>query len=110
MSRARTIRGPAPQITPNQMAEIIRAPVISEKSTLISEHNQVTFRVAVDADKAQIRQAVEGLFGMKVVKVNTIRQQGKVKRFRGVLGKRNETKKAIVTLAEGDSIDVAAGL
>jgi len=110
MSRARTIRGPAPKITPNQMAEILRAPVISEKSTLISEHNQVTFRVAIDADKAQIKQAVEGLFGVNVLAVNTIRQKGKVKRFRGVLGKRNDTKKAIVTLAEGDSIDVAAGL
>ena len=110
MSRARTIRGAAPKITRNQMAEIIRAPVITEKATLVSEHNQVVFRVAVDANKAQIRQAVEGLFGVSVVKVNTIRQQGKVKRFRGVVGKRNETKKAIVTLAEGDSIDVAAGL
>ncbi len=110
MSRARTIRGPAPAITRNQMAEIIRAPVISEKSTMISEHNQVTFRVAIDADKAQIKQAVEGLFGVKVTAVNTIRQKGKVKRFRGVLGKRNDVKKAIVTLAEGDSIDVAAGL
>ena len=110
MSRARTIRGPAPKITRNQMAEIIRAPVITEKATLVSEHNQVVFRVAVDANKSEIRQAVEGLFGVSVVKVNTIRQQGKVKRFRGVIGKRNETKKAIVTLAEGDSIDVAAGL
>lgn len=110
MSRARTIRGPAPRITPNQMAEIIREPVVSEKSTLISEHNQVTFRVAVDADKAQIKQAVEGLFKVTVTKVNTIRQQGKVKRFRGIMGKRNETKKAIVTLADGDSIDVTAGL
>ncbi|MEQ9122958.1 MAG: 50S ribosomal protein L23 [Alphaproteobacteria bacterium] len=110
MSRARTIRGPAPKITPNQMAEILRAPVISEKSTLISEHNQVTFRVAIDADKAQIKQAVEGLFGVNVLAVNTIRQKGKVKRFRGVLGKRNDTKKAIVTLADPDSRVVAAGL
>lgn len=110
MSRARTIRGPAPKITPNQMAEIVRAPVISEKSTLISEHNQVTFWVKIDADKAQIKQAVEGLFDVHVTAVNTIRQKGKVKRFRGIAGKRNDAKKAIVTLAEGDSIDVAAGL
>ena len=110
MSRARRIRGPAPKITPNQMAEILRAPVISEKATLITEHNQFTFRVAIDANKAEIRQAVEGLFDVKVIAVNTLRQQGKVKRFRGILGKRNETKKAIVTLAEGDSIDIAAGL
>ena len=110
MSRARTIRGPAPKITQNQMTDILRAPVISEKSTLIAEHNQVTFRVAIDADKAQIKQAVEGLFGVTVTKVNTIRQKGKVKRFRGMLGQRNDTKKAIVTLADGDSIDLAAGL
>lgn len=110
MSRARRIRGPAPRITPNQMAEIIRKPVISEKSTLISEHNQVTFQVAVDSNKAEIKQAVEGLFGVSVVAVNTLRQKGKIKRFRGIVGKRNETKKAIVTLADGDSIDVAAGL
>jgi large subunit ribosomal protein L23 len=110
MSRARTIRGPAPKITPNQMAEIIRKPVISEKSTLITEYNQFTFQVAIDANKAQIKQAVEGLFGVSVVAVNTIRQQGKVKRFRGKLGQRNEVKKAIVTLADGDSIDVSAGL
>ena len=110
MSRARKIRGPAPKITANQMAEVIRKPVISEKSTLISEHNQVTFQVAVDANKAEIKQAVEGLFGVSVVAVNTLRQKGKIKRFRGIVGKRNETKKAIVTLADGDSIDVAAGL
>jgi len=110
MSRARTIRGAAPRITPNQMADVLRAPVISEKSTLIAEHNQVTFRVAIDADKSQIKQAVEGLFGVTVLKVNTIRQKGKVKRFRGVLGQRSDTKKAIVTLADGDSIDLAAGL
>jgi len=110
MSRARTIRGPAPRITLNQMTDVLRAPVISEKSTLIAEHNQVTFRVAIDADKSQIKQAVEGLFGVTVLKVNTIRQKGKVKRFRGMLGQRSDTKKAIVTLADGDSIDLAAGL
>lgn len=110
MSRARVIRGPAPAITPNQMAEVIRRPIISEKSTLISEHNQVTFQVAVDANKAQIKQAVEGLFGVSVLAVNTLRQKGKIKRFRGIVGKRIETKKAIVTLADGDSIDVTAGL
>jgi large subunit ribosomal protein L23 len=110
MSRARKIRGPAPKITQNQMVEIIRKPIISEKTTMISEYNQVTFQVAVDANKAEIKQAVEGLFDVSVLAVNTLRQKGKVKRFRGIVGKRNETKKAIVTLAEGDSIDVAAGL
>jgi len=92
------------------MAEVLRAPVISEKSTMISEHNQVTFRVAIDADKSQIKQAVEGLFDVKVLAVNTIREKGKTKRFRGIMGKRKDTKKAIVTLADGDYIDVAAGL
>ena len=110
MSRARKIRGPAPKITQNQMVEIIRKPIISEKTKMISEYNQVTFQVAVDANKAEIKQAVEGLFDVSVLAVNTLRQKGKVKRFRGIVGKRNETKKAIVTLAEGDSIDVAAGL
>ena len=110
MSRARTIRGAAPRITPNQMADVLRAPVISEKSTLIAEHNQVTFRVAIDADKSQIKQAVEGLFGVTVLKVNTIRQKGKVKRFRGKLGKRPDYKKAIVSLADGEMIDVTTGI
>lgn len=90
--------------------EVIRRPVITEKATLISEHNQVTFLVATDASKPEIRLAVETLFKVKVKAVNTLRQQGKVKRFRGRVGERSETKKAIVTLAEGHSIDVTTGL
>ena len=92
------------------MYEIIRSPLITEKSTIISEHNQVSFRVPLAATKPEIRAAVEGLFDVKVTSVNTMRQQGKVKRFRGRLGKRNDTKKAIVTLAEGNSIDITTGV
>ena len=88
----------------------IRLPVITEKATLGSEHNQVTFYVAVDANKKEIKEAVEGLFNVKVTKVNTLRQEGKVKRLRGIKGRRPETKKAMVTLAEGSSIDVTTGV
>ncbi len=90
--------------------EVIRAPIITEKATLITEHNQVTFRVALDATKPEIKAAVEDLFKVKVTAVNTLRQKGKTKRFRGRRGKRVDTKKAIVTLAEGQSIDVTTGL
>ncbi|TDI64199.1 MAG: 50S ribosomal protein L23 [Alphaproteobacteria bacterium] len=90
--------------------DLILAPVITEKSTQGSEHNQVTFRVPMTATKPEIRVAVEKLFNVKVLAVNTLRQAGKIKRFRGQLGKRINTKKAIVTLAEGDSIDVTSGL
>ncbi len=90
--------------------DIIRAPVITEKSTMASEHGQVVFKVALDADKPSIKAAVEALFNVKVKAVNTLRQSGKVKRFRGVLGRQNDTKKAIVTLEEGHTIDVTTGL
>jgi large subunit ribosomal protein L23 len=90
--------------------DVILSPVITEKSTLLSEHNQVVFRVAPTANKSEIKAAVEKLFGVKVTAVNTLNVKGKVKRFRGRLGKRNDVKKAIVTLAEGQSIDVATGV
>lgn len=90
--------------------DVIRRPVITEKATLGSENNQVTFEVALDASKPQIKAAVEALFDVKVKRVNTLRQKGKVKRFRGIQGKRPDVKKAIVTLAEGDSIDVTTGV
>lgn len=93
-----------------RMHDVIQAPVITEKSTRGSEHNQVTFKVAPDASKPEIKAAVEGLFGVKVKGVNTIAQQGKVKRFRGRLGKRADYKKAVVTLEEGHSIDVTTGI
>ncbi|TDI59676.1 MAG: 50S ribosomal protein L23 [Alphaproteobacteria bacterium] len=85
-------------------------PVVTEKSTLGSEHNQVTFQVRIDATKPQIKAAIEGVFGVKVKAVNTLRQQGKLKRFRGKLGKRPDYKKAIVTLVEGETIDITTGV
>ena len=94
----------------DRMYEIVRSPVITEKSTIISEFNQVSFQVPLSATKPEIRAAIEGLFDVKVTSVNTLRQQGKIKRFRGRLGKRNETKKAVITLAEGDTIDITAGV
>ncbi len=98
------------KLSKERMYEIIRNPLITEKSTIISEYNQVSFRVPLTATKPEIRAAVEGLFDVKVTSVNTLRQQGKVKRFRGRLGKRIDTKKAIVTLADGDSIDITTGV
>jgi len=93
-----------------QMYDLILGPVITEKSTQASEHNQVTVRVRSEATKPQVKEAVEGLFGVKVKAVNTLNQKGKVKRFRGRIGRRNDVKKAIVTLVEGDSIDVTTGI
>ncbi len=90
--------------------DTILSPVVTEKSTRISEHNQVMFRVAMTATKPEIKAAVEDLFKVKVIGVNTMRVKGKVKRFRNRLGQRSDWKKAIVTLAEGQSIDVTTGL
>lgn len=90
--------------------DILLSPVVTEKSTMGSEHNQVTFKVALDATKPEIKEAVEKLFDVKVVNVNTNRTSGKVKRFRGRLGKRSDFKKAMITLAEGQAIDVTAGI
>ena len=97
-------------VSENRAYDLIRSPVITEKATMGAEHNQVTFRVPLDAEKPEIRAAVEKLFGVKVNAVNTIRQRGKLKRFRGRLGKRPDYKKAIVSLAEGHSIDVTSGV
>jgi large subunit ribosomal protein L23 len=90
--------------------DIILGPVITEKATLLSEHNQVAFRVAMTATKPQIRKAIEELFKVKVTGVNTLRVKGKTKRFRGRMGRRSDYKKAIITLAEGQSIDYTAGI
>lgn len=90
--------------------DTILSPVITEKSTLLSEQNKVVFRVADDATKDEIAAAVEALFKVQVTKVNTLVAKGKTKRFRGIKGRRNDVKKAIVTLAEGQSIDVTTGL
>ncbi len=90
--------------------DIILSPVVTEKSTLLSEDNKVVFKVKLDATKAEIGEAVEELFKVKVKAVNTLRQKGKVKRFRGIMGRRDDVKKAVVTLEEGHSIDVTTGL
>lgn len=90
--------------------DTIIKPVITEKATLLSEHNKVVFRVPLDATKDQVKEAVEKLFNVKVGSVNTIRHKGKTKLFRGQVGKRSDTKKAIVTLLAGYSIDVTTGL
>ena len=92
------------------MYEMIRTPVIKEKATMGSEYNQVTFRVPLEACKQDVKRAVEGLFNVKVEKVNTLRQKGKTKMFRGKRAFRSDSKKAIVTLAEGQSIDIATGV
>lgn len=90
--------------------DTILGPVITEKSTMVSEHNQVVFRVPLTATKPEIKAAVEGLFDVKVEAVNTIRVKGKTKRFRGIKGRRSDYKKAMVKLAEGQSIDVTTGV
>ncbi len=110
MSAMRRKKAAAKPAVREDIYERIRRPVITEKSTLGSEHGQVTFRVPVDATKPQIKQAVESLFEVKVTAVNTARVKGKVKRFRGRRGRLAGSKKAIVTLAEGHSIDVTTGI
>jgi len=90
--------------------DVILAPVITEKSTAASESNQVVFKVRGDATKPEIKKAVETLFGVKVLAVNTLTRKGKVKRFRGIPGRQKDVKKAIVRLAEGERIDVTTGI
>jgi large subunit ribosomal protein L23 len=110
MSRFRVIPKQVLKLSREEMYALVRAPVITEKSTMASEHNQVTFRVPLTADKRRIKAAVEGLFNVKVEAVNTLRVMGKTKRFRGRPGRRSDYKKAIVTLAEGSKIDVTTGV
>lgn len=90
--------------------DVIKGPHITEKSTLLSENNAVVFRVAADATKPAIKAAVEALFDVRVTGVNTLVQKGKSKRWRGRPYRRSDLKKAVVTLAEGDSIDVTTGI
>jgi large subunit ribosomal protein L23 len=90
--------------------DTILSPVITEKATLLSDHNKVVFRVDLHSTKEEIATAVEELFKVKVVKVNTLIQKGKTKRFRGHKGRRSDIKKAVVTLEEGQSIDITTGL
>ncbi|WP_159590058.1 MULTISPECIES: 50S ribosomal protein L23 [Chelativorans] len=90
--------------------DVIVSPAVTEKSTMASENNQVVFNVARKATKPEIKAAVEALFNVKVKGVNTLVRKGKVKRFRGTIGRTSDVKKAVVTLAEGHSIDIATGL
>jgi len=110
MSKARSRTPVTAKPSRERIYELLRAPVVTEKSTLGSEHNQVTFRVPMDASKPEIKAAVEELFKVKVKAVNTLRQNGKAKRFRGRPGRRPDFKKAYVTLEEGHSIDVTTGI
>jgi large subunit ribosomal protein L23 len=110
MSMILKMRRRAANLSREAMYELVRSPVITEKATLLSERNQVVFRVATDATKPEIKAAVETLFGVKVLGVNTLVQKGKTKRFKGRPGVRSDVKKAYVQLAEGQSIDLTTGL
>ena len=110
MSRFRVIPPRETRLTRQQMYDIVRAPVITEKATAASEHNQVTFRVPLEATKPEIKAAIETIFKVKVRAVNTLRVQGKTKLWRGRPGKRVDFKKAVVTLVEGNTIDVTTGI
>ena len=92
------------------MYDVIRTPVVTEKSTMGSQHGQVTFKVRPDATKPQIKAAVEALFDVKVTSVNTLISKGKTKRFKGMKGFRSDEKKAIVSLAEGETIDTGVAI
>ena len=93
-----------------ELYDVILAPIITEKATVLSEHSQVVFKVRDTATKPQIQEAVERLFNVKVKAVNTLNRKGKRKKFRGIAGRQSDIKKAIVTLEEGHSIDVTTGL
>jgi large subunit ribosomal protein L23 len=110
MSRARPRTPVVKKVSSQRLYEVIRAPLVTEKSTLASEHNQVVFKVPLDASKPEIKAAVEDLFKVKVKAINTLRLKGKTKRFRGRPGKRSDIKKAYVTLEEGHNIDVTTGI
>jgi len=99
-----------PIISKEKMYQTILAPLVTEKATLLSERNQVVFRVPLEATKPEIKAAVEALFGVQVRAVNTLVVKGKSKRFRGRPGQRSDWKKAMVQLAEGQSIDLTTGL
>ncbi|OUW58518.1 MAG: 50S ribosomal protein L23 [Alphaproteobacteria bacterium TMED199] len=98
------------KISQNKAYQIILNPLVTEKSTQQSEFNKMVFSVPVDANKLEVKSSIEKIFSVKVVSVNTILLKGKVKRFKGVLGRRSNTKKAIVTLAPGNTIDLSAGV
>lgn len=103
----RTTKYQIKKISDERAYAIIKTPVITEKATMGSQDGKVTFRVSIDASKPEIKQAVERLFNVKVDAVNTTLLKGKIKRFKNTIGKRSDVKKAIVTLAAGQTIDVA---
>lgn len=90
--------------------DVLLSPHITEKATLLSEQNKVVFKIALDASKDEVASAVEAIYNVKVTKVNTLITKGKTKRFKGIMGRRIDVKKAIVTLAEGQTIDITTGL
>jgi large subunit ribosomal protein L23 len=92
------------------MYDVVRRPIVTEKSARGSEHGQMTFEVAIDATKPKIKQAVETLFEVEVKAVNTLIQKGKTKRFKGIMGQRKDMNKAIVTLKDGQAIDTGTGV
>ena len=94
----------------NKAYRVIVRPIVTEKATKLSEFNKVVFEVASKSNKNEIKGAIEQLFSVKVKAVNIINTKGKVKRFKGVLGKRNDVKKAVITLVEGNTIDISAGV
>jgi large subunit ribosomal protein L23 len=110
MTPAFVARKRAERLPREALYEIIRSPVITEKATALTERNQVSFRVAIGATKPEIKVAVETLFGVTVLDVNTMITKGKTKRFRGRPGQRADVKKAIVQLADGQSIDFTTSL
>ncbi len=101
---------PETKAVDNRHYDVVLAPHITEKSTMVSEFNAVVFKVANDASKPEIKAAVEALFNVSVTKVNTILTKGKTKKWKGTPYKRSDSKKAIVTLAEGQSIDITSGI
>jgi large subunit ribosomal protein L23 len=110
MSETTSTKKPNVRLSREAMYQIIRAPVITEKATLLSEKNQYVLRVSLDATKPQIKAAVEGLFGVTVVAVNTIIRKGKAKRVKGRPGRRSDVKNAIVRLAKDQAIDFTTSL
>lgn len=98
------------KISQNKAYQVILNPLVTEKATQLSEYNKLVFSVPVNATKLEVKSSIEKIFSVKVKTVNTILLKGKVKRFKGVLGKRSNTKKAIVTLAPGNTIDLSVGV
>ena len=98
------------KISQNKAYQVILKPLVTEKSTQLSEYNKMVFAVPINATKLEVKSSIEKIFSVKVKTVNTILTKGKLKRFKGISGKRSDTKKAIVTLAQGNTIDLSAGV